>query len=63
MCSFTIAVAPSRRAPKAATIAVSPLARRALPRPTARLRCQRSKPMRRIALPSLRRRNSASSQA
>jgi hypothetical protein len=36
--------------------------RKALPRATAMLRCQRSWPMRRIGLPSVRRRNSASVQ-
>ena len=41
----------------------SPLAASALPSATARLRCQRSKPMRRIALPSVSRRKSSSRQA
>ena len=47
----------------AASIAASGAARSALPSATARLRCQRAWPMRRMALPSVRRRNSASSQA
>jgi tRNA threonylcarbamoyl adenosine modification protein YjeE len=53
----------SRRAFSAATIAGSPLAASALPSATAQLRCQRSKPMRRIALPSVSRRKSSSRQA
>ncbi len=63
MCSRNSGLAASRRAASAPTIAASPLARSALPSATAQLRCQRSKPMRRIALPSVARRNSASSHA
>ena len=63
MCSRTSAVAPARRASSAATISGSGRARSALPSATARLRCQRSWPMRRIALPSVARRKSSSLHA
>ena len=56
----------ARRRAAPASAARSPhrrVARSALPSATARLRCQRAWPMRRIALPSVRRRNSASLQA
>jgi len=62
MCSRTTASAPSRRACNASTIDASKHARSALPSATAMLRCQRTWPMRRIALPSVARRNSASLQ-
>ena len=63
MCSRTSSLALSRRAASARAISASPVAASALPSATARLRCQRSKLMRRIALPSVVRRKVSSSHA
>jgi hypothetical protein len=61
-CSRTSALGWSSSARKRRQVGIGLPRRNALPAATATLRSQRSWPMRRMALPSVRRRNSASSQ-